>query len=70
MIGVLGHDSALQGYASPETTWANEMNFVVIHAPDAGSIAQPVDLQSNVLPLNSTLLLGSIDNIINLMTQM
>ena len=29
----------------------NEMNFVMKHAPGAGSIAQPVDLQSSVLPL-------------------
>ena len=42
MIGVLGHDSALQGYAGPETTWANKMNFVMNHAPGAGSLAQPV----------------------------
>ena len=31
MIGVLGHDSALQGYTGPETT-ANEMNFVTNYA--------------------------------------
>ena len=29
------------------TTWANEMNFVMNHSPGVGSIAQPVDLQSN-----------------------
>ena len=35
----------------PGTTWANEMNFVMKHAPGAGSIAQPVDKQSSELPL-------------------
>ena len=29
MNDVLGHDSALQGYIGPETTWANEMNFIM-----------------------------------------
>ena len=42
MIGVLGHDSALKGYTGLETTWANEMNFVMHHAPGAGTIARPV----------------------------
>ena len=28
------------------TTWANQMNFVLIHAGGAGSIAQPDDQQS------------------------
>ena len=36
MIGVLGHDSALQGYTRPGTSWTNEMNFVINHAPGAG----------------------------------
>ena len=36
MIGVLGDDSAL---FEPGTTWANEMNFVMNHAPGAGSMA-------------------------------
>ena len=27
------------------TTWVNEMNFVMTHAPGAGSIARPVDQQ-------------------------
>ena len=35
-----------------ETTWANEMNFLLDHAPGAGSIARPVDKQSNTLPLS------------------
>ena len=38
--GVLGHDSALvKGYAGLGTNWANEMNFVMKHAPGAGLIA-------------------------------
>ena len=45
MNGALGHDSALLGYIGPGTTCANEMNFGMNHAPDAGSIIQPVDLQ-------------------------
>ena len=35
-----------------ETTWVNEMNVWMNHAPDAGSIAQPVGLQSSVLQLS------------------
>ena len=35
----LGHDSALKGFTGPGTTWANEINFVMNHAPGAGSIA-------------------------------
>ena len=38
MNGVLGHDSVLQGYTGPDTTWANEMNSVMNHALGAGSI--------------------------------
>ena len=38
MIVVIGHYSALQGYTGSGTTWAEEMNFVMNHAPDAGSI--------------------------------
>ena len=34
---------AVQGWLG--TTWANEMNFGLQHAPCAGSIAQAVDLQ-------------------------
>ena len=33
----------LHCYIGPGTTWTNEMNFVVNHAPDAGWIARPVD---------------------------
>ena len=43
MNGVLAHDSALYGYIGSGTTWVNEMNFVMNHAPGAGSIAQLVD---------------------------
>ena len=37
---------ALEGYTGPGTTWGNEMNFVMKHAPGAGSIARPVKQQS------------------------
>ena len=50
-MNVLGHDSALQGYTRPGTTWANEMSFIMDHVPVAGSIARPVDQQSSALPL-------------------
>ena len=36
MIGVLNHDSTLQGYTGPGTTWANEMKFVMNHAESKG----------------------------------
>ena len=39
MNGVLGHNTALQGYAGQGTTWANYMNFDMNHASCAGSIA-------------------------------
>ena len=32
-MGALAHDSALKGYTAPRTIWANEMNFVMNHAP-------------------------------------
>ena len=51
MIGVLGYDFALQGYTGQGSTCVNEMNFVINHAPGAGSIGRPVDKQSNALPL-------------------
>ena len=35
MNGVLGHDSALLGYTGPGTTWVNEMNSAMNHAPGA-----------------------------------
>ena len=40
---VLGHDSALEGYTGPGTTWVDEMNFGMNHVPGAGSMARPVD---------------------------
>ena len=46
MIGVLGHDSALQGYTGPR------MNFVMTHVPGEASIARSVDQQSSALLLN------------------
>ena len=36
MNGVLGHYSALSGYIGAGSTWANEMNFYIWHAPCAG----------------------------------
>ena len=51
MNGILGHNSALLGYTRLGTTWANDMKCHMNHAPGAGLIARPVDLQSNVLPL-------------------
>ena len=56
-IGVLGHDSVSQGYTGQDTTWANEINFVMNHAPGAGSIARPVDQHSSALPLYNRCLL-------------
>ena len=52
MIGVLGHDSALQGYTGPGTTWANEMNFVMNLTPGAGSNARhwPVVQRATTVP--------------------
>ena len=52
MNGVLNHDSALQCYTGPGTTWTNEMNFVMNYVPGAGSIARLVDQQSSVLELH------------------
>ena len=51
MKGVSGHDYALQGYTGQGTTWANGMNFVMNHAPGAGTITRPIDQQSSMLPL-------------------
>ena len=42
MIGVLFHDSALQGYTWPGTTWADEMNVCYETCHGAGLIARPV----------------------------
>ena len=51
MNGVLVHDSALFGYTWPVANRVNGMNCVLNHAPGAGSIARPVDLQSGALSL-------------------
>ena len=42
MNDVLGHDSALKGFTDVGITYANEMHFVMNHAPGAGLIARPV----------------------------
>ena len=51
MNGVLCNDRSLLVNNEPGTTWANEMKFVMHHAPGAGSFAQPVDEQYIALPL-------------------
>ena len=43
MYSIPGHKSALLGYTDPGTSWAKEIILGVNHAPDAGSIARPVD---------------------------
>ena len=50
MNDALGNDSVLEGKTGPETTWVNEMTFVMNHAPGTGSIARPVGQQSSALP--------------------
>ena len=49
MNGVLGHDFALRLYRAGGDKLANEAKFCMIHAPCAGLIVPPVDLQSNTL---------------------
>ena len=39
---ILGHDSDLEGYTRPGTTWANDMIYGMNHAPGAGSIAHSI----------------------------
>ena len=53
MNSVSSHNSVLYtGYNNRlGITWANELNFGMKHAPDAGSIARPVALQTSTLPL-------------------
>ena len=51
MNGVLGHNVALSGFTGQMTTWVNEINFSLNHAPGAGSIVCPVALQSSMLSL-------------------
>ena len=43
--GVLGNDPAQWGYTGPGTTYANEMDFDMNHAPGAESIAWHVALR-------------------------
>ena len=52
----LSHDAALQVYTGLGTSWANEVFWYEL-GPRAGSIAQPLDLQSSVLqvPPNITI---------------
>ena len=38
-------------YTQLRTTWGNDMNLWMNQAPNAGSIAQPLDLQPNTLLL-------------------
>ena len=52
MNSVSGLDSAVWGYTGSGSIWATDLNFSLNHASDAGSISQPIDLQS------STILLG------------
>ena len=49
MNGIQGHNSPLHCYTETETTWANEMYYGVNHAPGAGLITRPVDLQSGAI---------------------
>ena len=46
------------GFTGPGSTWDNEMNFGLKHAPGAGLIAPPVDLQSSMLRLCYHILLS------------
>ena len=58
MNGALGHDSALEGFIWPETTWANDMHFVMNHAyaPLISSFA-PIFARQTA-PHTSVMLLG------------
>ena len=51
MNGVIGREPAVEGYTRLWTTWSNMMNLGLNHAPGAGLMAWPVDLQSSMLPL-------------------
>ena len=50
----VGHESALQGYTGPGTTWANEINLGLNHVPGAGSITWPVDLTCSLAHYHCT----------------
>ena len=47
MNGVFGHNYALGGYTGPGQLGLMKWIFGMKHAPGAGSIARPVDLQSH-----------------------
>ena len=51
MNGVIGQDSALQGYTGPGQPGLMRQEFCYESCPSAGLFKQPVDQQSNVLPL-------------------
>ena len=40
-------------YTGTGTTWADEMNFVMYHAPGVVSISRPVDQETSALPLQT-----------------
>ena len=66
MNGVSGLDSAPVRLHWARANWANEKNFVMIHAPGAGSFARPVDqLLYSKLPLYHGCPLVSHDTILN-----
>ena len=52
MNGILSHKAVLLDDTGPGITSVNEMNFCMNHAPDAASIAPPVDMQSSALRLS------------------
>ena len=51
MNGAPGHDSTLSDHTGLGTTWANQRNFDMNHAPGTGLIAQNVNLQSSMVSL-------------------
>ena len=56
MNAVLGHDSALQGNTGTETTWANEMIFVMNHAPGTATVRPAVQRATTVLSIFAIIL--------------
>ena len=49
MNGGLGSNFALLGCTGPGTTWTNEMNFGMKHAPGAGSTGCQPDIRGTVV---------------------
>ena len=49
---------AMNAVKEHDSAWANEMNFVMNHAPGAGSLARPVDQQSSAVPRMSQVYLS------------